>query len=82
MGLLGQLWRVQAAGDGAATLELARADPPDRVLADVMMPGLDGFQLLRALCSDQRSRDIPVILLSARAGPEAAVEGSESGADG
>ncbi len=80
-GLLGQLWQVQVASDGASALELAREIPPSLVLADVMMPGLDGFQLLRALRADERTQDIPVILLSARAGPEATVEGLESGAD-
>ena len=46
-----------------------------------MMPSLDGFGLLRALRADPRPRAIPVILLSARAGEEARVEGLEAGAD-
>ena len=54
---------------------------PDVVLADVMMPGLDGFELLRALREDERTRSVPVILVSARAGEEARVEGLEAGAD-
>ena len=54
---------------------------PDLVLADVMMPGLDGFALLRALRADPRRVTVPVILLSARAGEESRVEGLEAGAD-
>jgi two-component sensor histidine kinase len=51
------------------------------VLADVMMPGLDGFELLRRLRADVTTRGIPIILLSARAGEESRVEGVEAGAD-
>src|SRR6202035_244732 len=54
---------------------------PDLVLTDIMMPGLDGFGLLRELRADARLRTIPVILLSARAGEESAVEGLDAGAD-
>jgi signal transduction histidine kinase/DNA-binding NarL/FixJ family response regulator len=79
--LLGARYLVEAVADGATALEVARARPPDLVLADVMMPGLDGFELLRALRSNPRTATLPVILLSARAGEEARVEGLEAGAD-
>ena len=79
--LLGERCVIDAVGDGLAALALARASRPDVVVADVMMPGLDGFELLRALRSDERTRSVPVILLSARAGEEARVEGLEAGAD-
>jgi signal transduction histidine kinase/DNA-binding response OmpR family regulator len=79
--LLGGRFDVQAVGDGRAALEAARADPPDLVLADVMMPRLDGVGLLRALRADPRLREVPVILVSARAGEEAKVEGMAEGAD-
>jgi signal transduction histidine kinase len=79
--VLGTRWDVEAVADGTAALEAARARPPDVVLSDVMMPGLDGFALLRALKSDERTRDVPVVLLSARAGEEARAEGLERGAD-
>ncbi len=58
-----------------------RARKPDLVLTDVMMPRLDGFGLLRELRADPELRDLPVILLSARAGEEARVEGLDAGAD-
>ncbi|MFB1485003.1 ATP-binding protein [Corallococcus sp. RDP092CA] len=72
---------VTAVADGHAALEAARTHPPDVVLTDVMMPGLDGFGLLRALKAEPRTAHLPVILLSARAGEEAKVEGLTAGAD-
>ena len=79
--LLRRHWRVEALADGAAALEAAQREPPDLVLTDVMMPGLGGFGLLRALRADARTRHVPIIMLSARAGEEARVEGLEAGAD-
>ena len=74
-------WTVEAVADGHAARDVARRDAPDLVLADVMMPGLDGFGLLRELRADPSTADLPVILLSARAGEEARVEGLAAGAD-
>jgi signal transduction histidine kinase/DNA-binding response OmpR family regulator len=79
--LLRPRWDVEAVGDGHAALEALRARGADLVLADVMMPGLDGFALLRAVRADPATRDVPVILLSARAGEESRVEGLQAGAD-
>ena len=79
--LLATRYEVEALPDGAAALEAIRREPPDLVLSDVMMPRLDGFGLLRALREDEATRAIPVILLSARAGEEARIEGLEHGAD-
>jgi signal transduction histidine kinase len=79
--LLGQRYEVEAVADGQAALEAARANPPTLILSDVMMPRLDGFGLLRALRQDPALQHIPVILLSARAGEEARIEGIEQGAD-
>lgn len=79
--ILSRHWSVETAADGRAALEAARARVPDLVLADVMMPGLDGFELLSELRADERTREVPVILLSARAGEESRVEGLEAGAD-
>jgi len=79
--LLREHWTVEAVADGRAALDAARRHAPDLVLTDVMMPGLDGFELLRALRADPRTSTVPVILLSARAGEEARVEGLQAGAD-
>ncbi|HEY1259789.1 MAG TPA: ATP-binding protein [Stellaceae bacterium] len=79
--LLSPRYRVIAVADGAAALEAARRDRPDLILSDVMMPRLDGFGLLAAVRADPALREIPVILLSARAGEEARVEGVTAGAD-
>jgi PAS domain S-box-containing protein len=79
--LLSQRYAIEAVANGALALAAARAHPPDLVLTDVMMPGLDGFALLRELRADPRTRTIPVILLSARAGEESRVEGLDAGAD-
>ncbi len=79
--ILSPRWSVEAASDGAAALLAARRSPPDLVLTDVMMPALDGFGLLRELRADPRLRTTPVVVLSARAGEEARVEGLEAGAD-
>jgi signal transduction histidine kinase len=79
--LLAEHYDVTAVGDGIAALAAARAAPPDLVLSDIMMPGMDGFELLRELRADERTRTVPVVLLSARAGEESAVEGLQAGAD-
>jgi anti-anti-sigma factor len=79
--LLAPVHEVRAVSDGRAALEAALADPPDLVVSDVMMPELDGLQLLTALRADPRTARVPVVLLSARAGQEAAVEGLAAGAD-
>ncbi|MET0383602.1 MAG: ATP-binding protein [Burkholderiaceae bacterium] len=81
-GLLGERGlAVVAVPDGQRALDAARARAPDLILSDVMMPGLDGFQLLEAVRGDAGLRDTPVILLSARAGQEARIEGMSAGAD-
>jgi PAS domain S-box-containing protein len=79
--LLGGSYDVEAVVDGKAALAATRAHPPDLVLADVMMPQLDGLELLRELRRHPETRALPVILLSARAGEESRIEGFEAGAD-
>src|ERR1700728_2521349 len=79
--LLGRTCDVQTAADGQEALEALRTNRPDLILTDVMMPNLDGFGLLRAIRADADLRDIPVIMLSARAGEESRVEGLGAGAD-
>lgn len=79
--ILSEYVQVEAVADGAMALAAALARVPDLILSDVMMPGLDGFELLAALRTDPRTKEVPIILLSARAGEEAIVEGLEAGAD-
>src|SRR5579859_7667887 len=79
--LLAERYDVVAVADGKLALEAVQKQPPDLVVSDIMMPNLDGFGVLQALRSDAETKTIPVILLSARAGEEAAVEGIDAGAD-
>jgi PAS domain S-box-containing protein len=79
--ILSEHVQVEAVADGATALAVAQERVPDLILSDVMMPGLEGFELLEALRSDPRTREVPIILLSARAGEEAIAEGLAAGAD-
>lgn len=79
--LLATRFRVEAVTDGVAALAAAQREVPDLVLTDVMMPQLDGFGLLAAIRADPRLLSVPVVMVSARAGEEARVEGIEAGAD-
>ncbi len=79
--LLADRYLVMVAADGEQALAIARGDPPDLILSDVMMPRLDGFGLLRALREDPVTLPIPVVMLSARAGEEGVIEALEAGAD-
>jgi CheY-like chemotaxis protein len=72
--------RVLEAADGERGLEQARSERPDLVVTDVMVPGLDSFQLAEALRSDGRTRQIPLIFLSSEAGPANAERANELGA--
>ena len=79
--LLEGSYEVTAVDNGQEALAAALEKPPDLVLSDIMMPALDGFGLVNALRFDPRTRALPVILLSARAGDDARIEGLQSGAD-
>ena len=81
--LLVRLYSVTAVADGEEALRVLSelAEHPDLVLTDVMMPGMNGFELLRRLRADERTRTIPVIILSARGGEEARIAGLEADAD-
>ncbi len=74
-------YEVETAADGLNALKAARASKPHLVLVDIMMPGLDGFELLHALRREAVLGGVPIILLSARAGEEARIEGMRAGAD-
>jgi signal transduction histidine kinase len=79
--LLGAQWHVDAAPDSSIALQQIARNLPDLVIADVMMPGIDGFGLLRLLRETPRTSGVPVMLLSARAGEEASEEALRAGAD-
>ncbi|MUG99980.1 response regulator [Scytonema sp. UIC 10036] len=79
--LLSKQYEVQAVADGVAALASVHQQLPDLVITDVMMPKLDGFGLLGELRANPKTRALPIILLSARAGEESRVEGLEAGAD-
>src|SRR5579872_2613071 len=79
--LLQGQYDVSVVADGEAALQSARNQRPHLILADVMMPHRDGFGLLEAIRSDESLKDVPVILLSARAGEESRIEGLSFGAD-
>ncbi len=78
--LLSRTYEVTAVRDGREALQAATRMKPDLVLTDVMMPHLDGFELLRALRANPETATLPIILLSARAGEEARIEGVAAGA--
>jgi len=74
-------YRVQVAGNGEEALRLIQTQPPDALVSDVMMPGMDGFALCRAVKADERTRTLPVILLTSLAEPIDIVRGLAAGAD-
>jgi len=79
--LLAPIYAVEAVADGEQVLVAARRQRPDLIISDVMMPRLDGFGLLTALRNDASLRSVPIVLLSARAGEDARIEGLDKGAD-
>jgi len=78
--LLGSDYRLREAREGNEGLRMALRTPPDLILSDVMMPGMDGYELLRALGADSRTSHIPVLLLTARGGGEERITGLQHGA--
>jgi DNA-binding response OmpR family regulator len=70
---------VLEAGDGVAGLEVARAEKPDAILLDVMMPGLDGWNVAEQLLTDESTSAIPIIFLTARADLRDRVRGMDAG---
>jgi CheY-like chemotaxis protein len=80
-GLLGDDYKVKVANDGEKALRIARADsPPDLILLDIVMPGMDGYEVCRQLKIDPATRDIPVIFLTAKSASEDERAGLELGA--
>jgi PAS domain S-box-containing protein len=79
--MLSKRWNVEVVNDGAAALERISAEKPDLIVSDIMMPGIDGIELLRCVRSNSETERIPFIFLSARAGEQASIEGFLRGAD-
>jgi DNA-binding response OmpR family regulator len=70
---------VLEAADGATGLEIAKREKPDAILLDVMMPGLDGWNVAERLLSAEETRAIPIIFLTARADLRDRVRGMDAG---
>lgn len=77
---LGELYDLSVALDGETALEMARNEPPDLILLDIMMPGLNGYEVLRRLKASPRTAGVPVIMLSALAEMESKSKGFQLGA--
>jgi len=80
MGVLGDDYEVCVATDGESALELVAENPPDLILLDAMMPGIDGYEVCRRLKQDLKSKDIPVIFISAMSEVSDETKGFEVGA--
>ena len=74
-------YRVATAVNGPGALSTAESERPDLIILDLMLPGMDGYQVLRDLRAEEATRQIPVILLTARREEEERIRGFETGAD-
>jgi two-component system cell cycle response regulator len=79
--LSAEYYEVLTANDGPTALAIAASEKPDIILLDVMMPGMDGFQVCRRLKDDPETRHVPVVLVTALDGRADRVAGLEAGAD-
>lgn len=80
--LEGRGYEVLSASDGITALETARREEPHLIVLDLMLPSLDGFRVLKFLKADQRFKEIPILVLTARADPEDLTLALECGANG
>ncbi len=78
---LKSLYKVLEATNGKNGLEIARKNKPDIIIADVMMPEMDGFQMTRLLKSEKSTMNIPIVMLTAKVGESDRIHGIDSGAD-
>ncbi len=79
--LLKQGYRTLTAQNGEDALRLTRQKKPDAIILDLMLPGISGLEVCRTLKSDSATKDIPIIMLTARGEEEDIVKGLEMGAD-
>ena len=80
-GLLSDRYRIKVATNGAKAIELAKSSPPDLILLDIMMRGVDGYEVLERLQADESLRDIPVIMISAVGEIDSVIRCVKLGAD-
>lgn len=74
-------YRIKGVTDGLAALKEIEVDRPDLVLLDIMMPGIDGFEVCRRIKENEKTRDIPVVMLTAKKSSADQARGFEVGAD-
>ena len=79
--LMAEYFEVLTACDGPSALEVANAQAPDLILLDVMMPGMDGFEVAERLRADPKTRHIPIVMITALTDTTDRVRGLEAGAD-
>jgi DNA-binding response OmpR family regulator len=73
-------YNILTAYDGKSGIEKARSDKPNLILLDIMMPGITGIEVCKILVNDDKTKHIPIILVTAKAGAEDTREGLEAGA--
>lgn len=76
-----QGYHVIAANNGPQAIDMAQREYPDLIILDIMMPDMDGFEVCRRLCDNERTVNIPILMFSARAQLDDKVLGYEAGAD-
>ncbi|MCH8997887.1 MAG: PleD family two-component system response regulator [Proteobacteria bacterium] len=79
--LTAEYFEVLTANDGFSALEAAQTQAPDLILLDVMMPGMDGFEVAKRLKTDTKTRHIPIVMITALTDTTDRVRGLEAGAD-
>lgn len=80
VGILKGKYNVKAAINGTMALKIAKSNPPDLILLDIMMPGIDGYEVCRQLKADLTTKDIPIVFVTAKIGVEDELKGLELGA--
>jgi putative two-component system response regulator len=76
--ILDPLYDISVAMDGESALEIAESEHPDLVLLDIMMPGMDGYEVLKRLRANDQTKDIPVVFVSAHSGIDRSLEGADA----